>query len=223
MKLKQILKFLNLCFISFSICIFYFSNLDQINNPKLAYNNGHNVPTTGLTWNHRIITIYLSKSIKQNSEAKDGVLAAMVAWNTKIYPFLTFVETNSYQHADIVINESSLNKNSRYVKSNQNMKLKPNHNYVLGLTTPKKPFKKLSYQKEQIQLDVPTINAMYLSNHNPNNQYDHLHTRIMSVTEHELGHAVGLNHTKTPNSIMRENGDFPLSPIDVNAVRMLYS
>lgn len=222
MKLKQILKFFILGLLSFIISIIYCSCLDQTNNPKLAYNNGHNVPTTGITWTHRQITVYLSKKINENSEARNGVLSAMIEWNSKIYPFLTFVETNNYHQADIIIDEHSLNKDSQHIKNGHNLHLKQNHNYVLGLTTPKKSFKKLSYQKEQIQLDIPTIEAMYLSSHNPNNQYDHLHTRIMSVTEHELGHAIGLNHTKTPNSIMRVNGDFPLSPIDINAVRMLY-
>ena len=62
------------------------------------------------------------------------------------------------------------------------------------------------------------LNAGYLLNAN----YGYSPQRIVNTAEHELGHAIGLQHTSTA-SVMQPAGSFyPIQPSDVAAVKRLY-
>ncbi|WHO85113.1 matrixin family metalloprotease [Limosilactobacillus oris] len=62
------------------------------------------------------------------------------------------------------------------------------------------------------------LNAGYLLNAN----YGYSPQRIVNTAEHELGHAIGLQHTNA-TSVMQPAGSFyPIQPTDVEAVKRLY-
>lgn len=62
------------------------------------------------------------------------------------------------------------------------------------------------------------LNAGYLLNAN----YGYSPQRIVNTAEHELGHAIGLQHTNA-TSVMQPAGSFyPIQPADVEAVKQLY-
>lgn len=63
------------------------------------------------------------------------------------------------------------------------------------------------------------LNEAYLLNPD----YGYSHERIVNTAEHELGHAIGLNHTKDV-SVMQPAGSFySIQPTDSEHVRQLYA
>lgn len=58
----------------------------------------------------------------------------------------------------------------------------------------------------------------------PADQTDLAFSRLtLAICEHELGHAIGLKHYKGAKpSVMKENPDVPIQPVDVQNVRKLY-
>ena len=62
------------------------------------------------------------------------------------------------------------------------------------------------------------LNRHYLLN----KQYNYSHQRIVNTAEHELGHAIGLDHTEE-ESVMQAAGSFySIQERDIEAVRQLY-
>ena len=62
------------------------------------------------------------------------------------------------------------------------------------------------------------LNRYYLLN----KQYNYSHQRIVNTAEHELGHAIGLDHTEE-ESVMQAAGSFySIQERDIEAVRQLY-
>ena len=62
------------------------------------------------------------------------------------------------------------------------------------------------------------LNRYYLLN----KQYNYSHQRIVNTAEHELGHAIGLDHTEE-ESVMQAAGSFySIQARDIEAVRQLY-
>ena len=62
------------------------------------------------------------------------------------------------------------------------------------------------------------LNAYYLLN----NRYGYSHERIVNTAEHELGHAIGLDHNEE-DSVMQSAGSFySIQPADIQAVKDLY-
>lgn len=62
------------------------------------------------------------------------------------------------------------------------------------------------------------LNRAYLDN--PAYGYDH--TRIVNTAEHELGHAIGLNHSNEVSVMQPAGSLYSIQPRDVEAVRTLY-
>ncbi|KXT69101.1 matrixin family metalloprotease [Streptococcus cristatus] len=62
------------------------------------------------------------------------------------------------------------------------------------------------------------LNAYYLLN----NRYGYSQERIVNTAEHELGHAIGLDHNEE-DSVMQSAGSFySIQPADIQAVKDLY-
>lgn len=64
-----------------------------------------------------------------------------------------------------------------------------------------------------------TLNTYYLLE----NDYGYTYERIVNTAEHELGHAIGLNHDDNEDSVMQSSGSyFGIQDVDVQAVQTLY-
>ncbi|EHJ52972.1 M57 family metalloprotease [Streptococcus macacae] len=64
------------------------------------------------------------------------------------------------------------------------------------------------------------LNTYYLLNE----QYGYTQERIIHTAEHELGHAIGLNHNDSEASVMESSGSYHgIQPDDIAAVKKLYS
>lgn len=67
------------------------------------------------------------------------------------------------------------------------------------------------------------VNVSLNGNYLLNPVYNYSHERIVNTAEHELGHAIGLEHTNSA-SVMQPAGSFyNIQPADVQAVRYIYS
>jgi predicted Zn-dependent protease len=53
--------------------------------------------------------------------------------------------------------------------------------------------------------------------------YGYSHDRIVNTAEHELGHAIGLDHTNLPSVMQPAGSYYPIQSVDVQAVKQLYA
>ena len=64
------------------------------------------------------------------------------------------------------------------------------------------------------------LNTYYLTEHN----YGYTHNRIVYTAEHELGHAIGLDHDDNEESVMQSSGSYyGIQNVDIEKVRSLYA
>lgn len=53
--------------------------------------------------------------------------------------------------------------------------------------------------------------------------YGYSQQRIVNTAEHELGHAIGLDHTNITSVMQPAGSYYPIQPVDVQAVKQLYA
>ena len=64
------------------------------------------------------------------------------------------------------------------------------------------------------------LNTYYLTEHD----YGYTHNRIVYTAEHELGHAIGLDHDDNEESVMQSSGSYySIQNVDIEKVRSLYA
>lgn len=122
--------------------------------------------------------------------------SAIETWNgTGVF---SFVEASSESDSDIILDENS--DSSSQAAGLAEMKTNPLTNR----------FKKVTV----------TLNTYYLLE----NDYGYSQDRIVNTAEHELGHAIGLNHDDDEESVMQSSGSYySIQATDIEKVRELYA
>lgn len=129
-----------------------------------------------------------------NSTLDGATNSAIAAWNrTGAFNFKT---TTDRSRADIVVQAMNNNQTA-----------------AAGLT--QTSFNQLTGRLAHADV---YLNAAYLTDPN----YGYSQQRIVNTAEHELGHAIGLDHTNN-TSVMQPVGSFyTIQPVDVQSVNHLY-
>lgn len=79
---------------------------------------------------------------------------------------------------------------------------------------PMKNDNRFNFYKSHIHLNMYEMNGC--DDHEPDPDF-----AIVAI-EHELGHAIGLNHSKDPDTLMYADAHNTIQPSDVQAVKKLY-
>ena len=130
--------------------------------------------------------------VKQ-TDLYNATVNAMAAWNQT--GAFTFKQTKNKKNAQIVVVANS------------------KKNGAAGLTT----YKYLSHTNRLYSAQV-ALNTYYLEN----DYYNYTQARIVNTVEHELGHAIGLDH-RTGVTVMYPTGSiYTIQPKDVKLVKKIY-
>lgn len=165
-----------------------------------------NVPTSGKKWNHRVITVDLDPNLPPMIHA--AAVNAVSHWNQAQIIRFKLVQTPA---ADIVISPSTLKSAKGHL--------------TLGVTHSECRGQYILHA--DIQIDYPKIcqSQLYAAPNDVQTADDRDQVLKIStrVVEHELGHALGLGHAKqSVQSVMRPDSSYPMTNIDIQAVRQLY-
>ncbi len=130
-----------------------------------------------------------------NTTLDNATNAAIQSWNqTGAFRFRT---TTDQQQADIVVK-----------------KMDDNNTSAAGLTEASTN----PVTGRMVHADV-YLNQHYLLNP----LYGYSNQRIINTAEHELGHAIGLDHTNNVSVMQPAGSYYTIQPADVQAVKKLYS
>ncbi|GHN45096.1 hypothetical protein ME804_03610 [Lactobacillus delbrueckii] len=130
--------------------------------------------------------------VKQ-TDLYNATVNAMAAWNQT--GAFTFKQTKNKKNAQIVVVATSKN------------------NGAAGLTT----YQYLSHTNRLYSAQV-ALNTYYLEN----DYYNYTQARIVNTVEHELGHAIGLDH-RTGVTVMYPTGSiYTIQPKDIKLVKKIY-
>ncbi|MDD7330123.1 MAG: M57 family metalloprotease [Absicoccus porci] len=178
------------------------TSITSTKNDIIRYltNNNTNLTTdeyayyTGIKWPSNTATIYIEST---NQTLYSAYQTAIQNWNdTGVF---TFTLTDDASSADIVASDAS-DSNSQ----------------AAGLTeTERNEF------TNQITHATITLNSYYLIE---NPYYGYTTDRIIHTAEHELGHAIGLDHDDSEISVMQSAGSYyGIQQTDINKVASLYA
>lgn len=146
-----------------------------------------------LRWNKATATIYIDPEI--NTTFQKAYLQAINNWN-KTGAF-TFVLTEDKSKADIIATENNDGTTSAVGLANTQANTLTNR--LMSVTV--------------------TLNKYYLLDA----RYRYTYNRIVNTAEHELGHAIGLDHDDTERSVMQSAGSyFGIQQTDIDEVNALY-
>ena len=130
--------------------------------------------------------------VKQ-TDLYNATVNAMAAWNQT--GAFTFKQSKNKKNAQIVVVANSKG------------------NGAAGLTT----YKYLSHTNRLYSAQV-ALNTYYLEN----DYYNYTQARIVNTVEHELGHAIGLDH-RTGVTVMYPTGSiYTIQPKDIKLVKKIY-
>ena len=170
------------------------SDNQQPNQPVTSNSSeGQNQETSGKqTWNQAKANVFIDTS--NNDELVTATREAMNSWN-KTGAF-TFKETTNKNEANIVVQQVEDNTTS-----------------AIGVTTTS--YNPLTNHLLKAQVKLTTY---YLQNEN----YDYSYQRVVNTAEHELGHAIGLQHTNIASVMYPAGSYYSIQEQDINAARDLY-
>lgn len=170
------------------------SDNQQANQPVTSNSSeGQNHETSSKqTWNQAKANVFID--ISNNDELVNATREAMNSWN-KTGAF-TFKETTNKNEANIVVQQVEDDTTS-----------------AAGVTTTSYNPLTNHLLKAQVKL-----NTYYLQNEN----YDYSYQRVVNTAEHELGHAIGLQHTNTASVMYPAGSYYSIQEQDINAARDLY-
>lgn len=132
--------------------------------------------------------------IKNNLQLRSAAIDAMNAWNRT--GAFTFYQTDDKNRAQIVI--STVDDSDTNAAGETATTYNPSTGHLL-------------------KADVH-LNRYYLQNE----WYGYSNNRIVNTVEHELGHAIGLNHTNSVSVMYPKGSIYTIQPQDIQNVRKIY-
>lgn len=143
-------------------------------------------------WSKPEATVYVD--IKNNLQLRSAAIDAMNAWNRT--GAFTFHQINNKKDAQIVI--TTVDDSSTNAAGETATTYNPSTGHLL---------------KANVHL-----NRYYLQNE----WYGYSNNRIVNTAEHELGHAIGLNHTNSVSVMYPKGSIYTIQPQDIKNVRKIY-
>lgn len=144
------------------------------------------------SWTKPEADVYVD--IHDNLQLRSAAIDAMNAWNRT--GAFTFHQINNKKDAQIIINV--VNDSSTNAAGETATTYNPATGHLLKATV--------------------HLNRYYLQNQ----WYGYSNNRIVNTAEHELGHAIGLNHTKTVSVMYPKGSIYTIQPQDIKNVRKIY-
>lgn len=144
------------------------------------------------TWTKPKATVYIN--IKNNPTLRSATIDAMNAWNRT--GAFTFSEINEKKNAQITVSVSDDSSTSAAGVTSTT------YNPVTG-----------HLLKAHVHL-----NRYYLQNR----WYGYSNSRIVNTAEHELGHAIGLDHNNGVSVMYPKGSIYTIQPRDIKEVQKLY-
>ncbi|WP_438450158.1 M57 family metalloprotease [Lactobacillus kitasatonis] len=143
-------------------------------------------------WSNPEANVYVD--IKNNLQLRSAAIDAMNAWNRT--GAFTFHQINDKSRAQIVI--STVDDSDTNAAGETATTYNPSTGHLL-------------------KADVH-LNRYYLQNE----WYGYSNNRIVNTAEHELGHAIGLNHTNSVSVMYPKGSIYTIQPQDIRNVRKIY-
>lgn len=143
-------------------------------------------------WSKPEANVYVD--IKNNLQLRSAAIDAMNAWNRT--GAFTFYQTDDKNRAQIVI--STVDDSDTNAAGETATTYNPSTGHLL-------------------KADVH-LNRYYLQNE----WYGYSNNRIVNTAEHELGHAIGLNHTNSVSVMYPKGSIYTIQPQDIQNVRKIY-
>lgn len=143
-------------------------------------------------WSEPEANVYVD--IKNNLQLRSAAIDAMNAWNRT--GAFVFHQTNDKSRAQIVI--STVDDSDTNAAGETATTYNPSTGHLL-------------------KADVH-LNRYYLQNE----WYGYSNNRIVNTAEHELGHAIGLNHTNSVSVMYPKGSIYTIQPQDIRNVRKIY-
>ena len=143
-------------------------------------------------WSKPEANVYVD--IKNDLQLRSAAIDAMNAWNRT--GAFTFYQTDDKNRAQIVI--STVDDSDTNAAGETATTYNPSTGHLL-------------------KADVH-LNRYYLQN----GWYGYSNNRIVNTAEHELGHAIGLNHTNSVSVMYPKGSIYTIQPQDIQNVRKIY-
>lgn len=173
-------------------------NLPKFNNSATNSNNKQSSieektsTKNSGSWAKAEANVYIN--IKNNPQLRSATIDAMNAWNRT--GAFTFRETNDKSNAQITV--SVIDDSSTSAAGVTSTTYNPVTGHLL---------------KARVHL-----NRYYLQN----NWYGYSDSRIINTAEHELGHAIGLDHNNGVSVMYPKGSIYTIQPRDITAVKKIY-
>lgn len=169
--------------------------INNANDNSTQKNHSSDVETSEKStgsWAKPEARVYIN--IKNNPQLRSATIDAMNAWNRT--GAFTFHEINDKSNAQIIV--SVIDDSSTSAAGVTSTTYNPVTGHLL---------------KAKVHL-----NRYYLQNH----WYGYSDSRIINTAEHELGHAIGLDHNNGVSVMYPKGSIYTIQPRDITAVKKLY-